>query len=80
MGQLTSPFLRRFPVLFWYYYLWYYFFGVFTSCDQHKTGTGLRFLVRCSPLSPLLPLSPPLPPLASRPCRHHRRLFFHCSY
>ncbi len=47
---------------FWYYswyYLWYYFFDVIMSCDQDKTGTGLRFLVdarrSCRPcrLSPL---------------------------
>jgi hypothetical protein len=25
--------------------LWYYFFDVIMSCDQDKTGTGLRFLV-----------------------------------
>jgi hypothetical protein len=28
-----------------WYYLWYYFFDVIMSCDQDKTGTGLRFLV-----------------------------------
>jgi hypothetical protein len=28
-----------------WYYLLYYFFDVIMSCDQDKTGTGLRFLV-----------------------------------
>ncbi len=43
------------------------------SCRRSRCRSRRRFM---PPLLP--PLSLPLPPLASRPCRRHRRLFFHC--